>query len=282
MSGEHALCISAARATSSACCTEPARRAATPAVVIVVGGPQYRVGSHRQFVLLARQLCTRGTPVLRFDQAGMGDSAGDFAGFEHVDDDIRAAIDELQTRDPALSGVCLWGLCDGASAALMYAYSDPRVTHLVLANPWVRTQEGQAQTYFAGYYDRRLRSPSFWRRIFSDPAAARRAAWDFLRNLGLACAATAAVTRSSGAQSHFLSRMLRGARMFRGRVLVLLSGRDQVAAEFDLLLRNSGDWSGAFGSPQVRTCRHPQASHTFSRRAWRDWAAQTTAEFIEQ
>ena len=36
-------------------------------VVIVVGGPQYRVGSHRHFVLLARRLATAGHPTLRFD-----------------------------------------------------------------------------------------------------------------------------------------------------------------------------------------------------------------------
>ena len=32
-------------------------------VVIVVGGPQYRVGSHRQFLLLARRLAASGIPV---------------------------------------------------------------------------------------------------------------------------------------------------------------------------------------------------------------------------
>ena len=36
-------------------------------VLVVVGGPQYRVGSHRQFVLLARALAAAGIPVLRFD-----------------------------------------------------------------------------------------------------------------------------------------------------------------------------------------------------------------------
>jgi pimeloyl-ACP methyl ester carboxylesterase len=45
-------------------------------VVIVVGGPQYRGGSHRQFVQLARRLAHEGHAVLRFDVRGMGDSSG--------------------------------------------------------------------------------------------------------------------------------------------------------------------------------------------------------------
>ncbi len=46
-------------------------------VLIVVGGPQYRVGSHRQFMLLARYLAAHGVPVMRFDCRGKGDSEGD-------------------------------------------------------------------------------------------------------------------------------------------------------------------------------------------------------------
>ena len=49
-------------------------------VLVIVGGPQYRVGSHRQFVLLARYLAASGYPVLRFDVRGMGDSSGQFPG----------------------------------------------------------------------------------------------------------------------------------------------------------------------------------------------------------
>ena len=55
---------------------------ASVGVVIVVGGAQYRVGSHRQFVGLARHLAAHGHPVLRFDFPGMGDSPGDWVGFE--------------------------------------------------------------------------------------------------------------------------------------------------------------------------------------------------------
>ncbi|MDQ2695687.1 MAG: hydrolase 1, exosortase A system-associated, partial [Pseudomonadota bacterium] len=84
-------------------------------LLLVVGGPQYRVGSHRQFVLLARDLAAAGIPVLRFDYRGMGDAGGDFAGFEGVDDDIAAALDAFFARCPGLREVVLWGLCDAAS-----------------------------------------------------------------------------------------------------------------------------------------------------------------------
>ena len=87
-------------------------------VVIVVGGPQYRVGSHRQFVMLARHLARAGVPVLRFDYRGMGDSEGSHPGFEHVGPDIEAAIDLLCARAPSVREIILWTLCDAASAAL--------------------------------------------------------------------------------------------------------------------------------------------------------------------
>ena len=51
-------------------------------VVVIVGGPQYRAGSHRQFVLLSRALAVAGFAVLRFDYRGMGDSEGEQRDFE--------------------------------------------------------------------------------------------------------------------------------------------------------------------------------------------------------
>ena len=51
--------------------TMPERSNAT-GVLIAVGGPQYRLGCHRQFLLLARALAKAGYPVMRFDYRGMG------------------------------------------------------------------------------------------------------------------------------------------------------------------------------------------------------------------
>ena len=127
-------------------------------VLIVVGGPQYRAGSHRQFTLLARHLAHEAIPVLRFDYRGMGDSTGDIRSFEHISEDIRCAIDRFFAEVPGLRDVAIWGLCDAASAALFYACGDPRVSGLVLANPWVRTPEGEAKTYLKHYYRQRLLS----------------------------------------------------------------------------------------------------------------------------
>ena len=110
-------------------------------VVIVVGGPQYRAGSHRGFVLLARHLASLGLTVLRFDVRGMGDSEGKLHDFLAVDADVDAAIAALLRHSPQLRRVALWGLCDGASAALLYLQRqpDPRVAALCLLNPWVRS-----------------------------------------------------------------------------------------------------------------------------------------------
>jgi len=71
-------------------------------VLIVVGGPQYRAGSHRQFTLLARELARSGVASLRFDYRGMGDSSGPARSFEAVDEDIGCALERLLGALPPL------------------------------------------------------------------------------------------------------------------------------------------------------------------------------------
>ena len=145
------------------------QQAATTGVLIIVGGPQYRVGSHRQFVLLARRMAEAGYAVLRFDVRGMGDSSGEPKGFESIPEDIDAMLNVLREHAPGLQRTVLWGLCDGASAALLYCAARPShgLAGLILANPWVRTEASQARTRIKHYYFDRLKQRAFWHKLVS-------------------------------------------------------------------------------------------------------------------
>ena len=66
----------------------PAEPARVGLIMVAAGGPQYHVGCCRQLLTWARRFAHQGISVLRFDYRGMGDSGGEFRGFEHVDDDL--------------------------------------------------------------------------------------------------------------------------------------------------------------------------------------------------
>ena len=249
-------------------------------VLIIAGGPQYRAGSHRQFTLLARTLAARGIPVQRFDYRGMGDSDGAQRGFGDVDLDVRAAVDHFMAAVPGLREAVLWGLCDGASAALCYASQDARVRGLVLLNPWVRTEAGAARATLKHYYRGRLLQGALWRKLFSGRFDAG-AAWRSLRQLMAASGAGGKPAADAGqAPADLPSRMLAGWSRFKGPVLLILSGADLTAKEFTDLADASPAWQTLLA--RAGTTRHElgKADHTFSRRVWRDQVADWTANWV--
>ena len=256
-------------------------RAASRGVLILVGGPQYRAGSHRQFTLLARQLAANGIPVFRFDFRGMGDSEGDARTFENVEDDVRHAIDRLFAEIPSLSELVILGLCDAASAALFYAYQDRRVTGLVLLNPWVRTDEGSAKVYLKHYYTARLFQQDFWTKVWNGNFDYVRAAQSFFRTVGIVAArqseAGAVPEKEPSARScdrtPLPDRMLYGLSRFKGEIFLILSGNDLTAQEFSELVKSSREWQKVLASSQVSRFNLPDANHTFSRREWRNQVA---------
>jgi exosortase A-associated hydrolase 1 len=245
----------------------PARRG----VIVVVGGPQYRAGSHRQFVLLARHLAQGGIPALRFDCRGMGDSDGEFSGFDAIGPDIAAAVDEFSARETGVNEIVLWGLCDGASAILDYAHHDPRIKGLVLLNPWVRSEEGLARARIKHYYPGRLLTADFWRKLAGgsvDLGGALAALWGNFR-------------RASGSGNGPLGqRMAQGLARFKGPVLVVTSGKDLVAKEFLDTVRRSADWRQLVADPRVTHRDIADADHTFSTAAWREQVAGITLEWL--
>ena len=261
---------------------------ASRGVVIVVGGPQYRVGSHRQFVLLARALATAGYPVLRFDHRGIGDSGGTFGGFEHINDDIAAAVGAFQAACPDIDEVVLWGLCDAASAILFYAFSDPRVCGVVLANPWVRSETGLAQARLKHYYLHRIADGAFWRKLVGGKVNLAAAGRGLVRALrltigrhGFAARQPRRAQSSRGDDSsNFLQRMADGLSQFRGRVLLILSGNDLTAREFDGVANGSVRWREMLDDSRVSQFRLQAADHTFATRAWRDQVAASTVDWL--
>jgi exosortase A-associated hydrolase 1 len=253
--------------------TRPARDAshssARIGVLILVGGPQYRAGSHRQFTQLARALARAGYPSLRFDVRGMGDSSGPLQTFEHLSNDIAAALDAAQKQLPQVERWVLWGLCDGASAALMYMddSADRRVHALCLANPWIRSIESLARTHVRHYYGRRLMQADFWRKLAVGGVGHRallelgstlHALWSNRRR-GRACGALG--------QRHFRQRMVDGLSGFDGPVLLLLSEDDFTAKEFIDQASANADWQRTLMRPTVQRIALPRADHTFSDRA---------------
>ena len=241
---------------------------ATPApghtgVLIVVGGPQYRVGSHRQFVLWARALATAGVPTLRFDVRGMGDSTAAQRPFTELGDDIGAAIDVLLARQPELSRVVLCGLCDGASAALLYLqqHPDPRVAGLMLLNPWVRSDDSMSRTIVKHYYLQRLLDRGFWAKLLRGQVA-RSALAELARH---ARATFAPRPAAAGAVSaSYQQRMAAAFVAMNGPVLLLLSGDDYTAKEFIEHARADAGWTAALARPRVRRVDLPGADHTLS------------------
>lgn len=259
---EHAVTFACEGETLIGILHEPEAPQARVGIVIIVGGPQYRVGSHRQFVLMARALARHGWPVFRFDYRGMGDSEGGAKTFEDIEPDIRAAIDTFVERSPGLQGVVLWGLCDAASAASMYCGNDARVRGLILANPWVRTTTGEARAYLKHYYTNRLLQPAFWRKVVSGSFNPIRS----VRALLTAVTQARSSKRDAVASGSFISRMRVGLSGAGGPVLVLISQHDLTAQEFMDLCAADERWKMAMAAPRVHLERLAGADHTFSNR----------------
>lgn len=251
-------------------------------VLIVVGGPQYRAGSHRQFTLLARQLAEQGIASFRFDYRGMGDSEGEMRNFEAINADIRAAIDTFMEQMPQIHAVTLWGLCDAASAALYYGHTDPRVNSLVLLNPWVHSEAGAARARLKYYYLSRLLQISFWAKLFSGQVKVGASVGSLAQSARQATSGTQAAAPADPRHGSpgYIDRMLDGLKRFGGKVQIILSGQDLTAAEFVSLTENDKAWRKARQHSRVVVATLKEANHTFSSRSWRDQVGQWTRQWL--
>ncbi len=243
-------------------------------VLIVTGGPQYRVGSHRQFTLLARHLAAQAIPVMRFDYRGMGDSEGAARTFDAIDDDLQCAMQAFFDAVPQLEEVVIWGLCDGASAAALFARQDRRVCGLILLNPWVRTEQGAARATLKHYYAARLMQREFWRKLVHGAVKPGSAFASLRRLLG------AAAQPNVDPQAQLPARIVESLSLFKGPILIVLSGDDLTAREFADLQKTSTPWRRLASQARVQQADMAGANHTFSRRDWREQVEQLSATWV--
>lgn len=246
-------------------------------VIVIVGGPQYRIGSHRQFTLLARSLANAGFPCLRFDHRGIGDSSGETRDFKGLDEDIRVAIDAFQAQIPGIGRFVLWGLCDAASAILMYQARsrDKRIAGMMLLNPWVRSEATLATARIRGYYKQRVLNPDFWSKLLRGGVNPLQSLAEYFGNLR-------SMGRRNSVPQGFQETMLSGLESFTKPVQFVLSGEDLTAQEFLALCARDPRWRQACQSSNVQCETVAGADHTFSCGQWRAAVERLTCAWLEK
>lgn len=256
----------------------------TTGLLVVVGGPQYRVGSHRQFVKLCRAAAAQQIPAMRFDVTGMGDSTGEAIPFYQQSNDIHAAIAEFFTRQPQLKSVVLWGLCDGASAILLALRqkAEPRVSGLVLLNPWVRQQQSYAKTMVKHYYLKRLTNKEFWGKLISgkfNPFQSVSSLWQNLQQAN-SKSSIKPVHLTASNEDNYVQHMQQSWQHLKVKVCVITSGEDLTAREFLDICQQELSWQELL--QQAEHHHLATANHTFSSHSWREKVEKITVDFTLQ
>lgn len=256
------------------------------AVLVIVGGPQTRIGSHRQFVLLARQLALGGYSTMRFDYYGMGDSEGEQSNYLDVSDDVGAAIEKLKSETGA-KRVVLWGLCDAVTSSLLYCLRKDcaDIAGIIMLNPWVRSEQTEAQAMAKHYYLQRLRDPAFWRKLLRFDVNFNDSFGSLIRILRSALKGASAPAEPQGIEAttaeNYVTHMLAGLQKYRGRVLLVLSGDDLTASEFQVLVKGSDAWQSALDKTVTQTVHMHDANHTFSTATWREQVEKACLAWLD-
>ncbi len=145
-----------------------------PAIIILNCGILHRVGPHRLYVKLARQLATMGFVGLRFDFSGIGDSQ---VRADHLPVEL-SPVSETQEAMDRLSAVrrverfILMGICSGGATSFNVACRDPRVVGAALINvPFGSDDDRVESLVVANFYWRKaLFNPHNWLRVVKGQA----------------------------------------------------------------------------------------------------------------
>jgi exosortase A-associated hydrolase 1 len=217
-------------------------------LLIVSGGNEIRAGAHAgQAQLAARLAEAAGVSVFRFDRRGIGDSAGDNAGWRGSRDDIAAALGTFRASLPALRRVVGYGLCDAASALMLHAATlgEHGFDALVLANPWMIDGDSPGH------------SPAALRRRYLARLGDPRALWRLVSgqvDLGRLAQGLGRAARARAPHSALVDELHAALARFAGPVTLLAASSDRIGAHF------CESWPA--DDPRLTT--HPGRSHSFT------------------
>lgn len=257
--------------------TRPTGAARARAVVFLNAGSNAHVGWARQTVTIARELAQQGWASLRFDVAGIGDSARREGRPEQVpysdesQADLIAALDFLSAQ--GFADVAVVGPCSGGHLGFYTALRDARIAALVMVNlqlfVWTPgrsldvaiSQVGRSSAHYA---DRALKLDT-WRRALAGDLDLRRIAAQLSRRLtariaqkmcGLAARASGA-PRVESILDKFARLSARGA-----RVLLVYSEGDGGLDELSTYCGPGG--RDALRLPGVSLAIVPDADHNLT------------------
>jgi exosortase A-associated hydrolase 1 len=244
------------------------------AVLIITGGFQYRIGSHRQFTRMSRLVASAGYPAMRFDMPGLGDSPGEMVPFDQTAPHIAAAMETL-VQATGTQKVILWGLCDGASAALIYMQKtrDSRVSGIVLLNPWIHSETSSARTYIKHYYLGRIFEISFWYKLLQGGIGLKA-----LHGFFISLRKMMKPLHSEPAS--FQETMAHGWSLHEVSILLLLSENDLTAQEFKEYTEKDLIWKETIRKKPAVQHILKKADHTCSQLEFHKQMVQHTLEFL--
>lgn len=175
-------------------------------LILINAGLVPKFGPYRLYTQLARRVAERGIVTLRFDLGGVGDSMQEASArplAARSIEEIRAAVDQLCERH-ALKDVALGGLCSGAEDAFRAAARDPRVTRVVLMDPFAYRTRGWAVRHLAHRVGRRaLRALGVYEPVVApQTAGARAVSYRYMQHAEAEAIFRALLARS--ARAHFV------------------------------------------------------------------------------
>lgn len=154
---------------------------------------------------------------------------------------------------------------------------------LILLNPWVRTDAGEAKAYLRHYYLQRLFNKELLKKVLSGRFEFKKSWAALLENLNKSRGAPVEEERGGFGEydsAPLPERIYHGLQRFDGWVKVIISGDDLTAAEFNDMVKGSTAWRRLLTRKGGEFFYLPEANHTFSQQVWRDEIAAQTLRWV--